>query len=126
MIGADVLDALWAKIEPIAFITRDQFARGLERWDVEVMRTNDGEIALVGLTQGSEFHLESFGAGIPMTPKMISARFNPIMERHGCVTTRTPIDGADRQHRFNRAFGFQEIWRDEFFVHYRKDKPCQS
>lgn len=122
MIEPDVLDALWAKIEPVAFIGRDQFACGLESWDIEVMRTDDGQIALVALTQGSEFHLESFGAGIPITPSMIRARFDPIMERHGCVTTRTPIEGADRQHRFNKAFGFKEVGMDEFFTFYRLDK----
>lgn len=125
MIDTDVIEALWAKIEPIAFITHDHFARGLEDWDIEVMRTADGQVALVAMTQGSEFHLESFGAGIPITTSMIKARFDPIMKRHGYVTTTTPIDGMDRQHRFNRAFGFQEVGRDEFFVHYRKDATCQ-
>jgi hypothetical protein len=126
MTDIDVIDALWAKIEPIAFITRDQFARGLEDWNIEVMRAADGELALVAMTQGSEFHLDSFGKGIPITPKMINERFEPLMKRYGCVTTRTPIEGEDRQHRFNRAFGFKEVGRDEFFVHYRKDAPCRS
>lgn len=123
MIDADVLEALWARIEPIAFITRDQFARGLDEWDIETMRV-DGRPALIALTQGSEFHLESFGAGIRITPSMIWARFGPILERHGCVTTRTPKEGAARQHRFNRAFGFRPTGEDEFFVHYRLDKSC--
>lgn len=121
----DVIDALWAKIEPVAYMTRSEFARGLEDWDIEVMRTPDRGIALVALTQGSEFHLESFGAGIPITPSMIRARFDPIIQRHGCVTTRTPINGADRQHRFNRAFGFRPVGEDEFFVHYKWEPPCR-
>jgi hypothetical protein len=124
MIEVDVIDALWGKIEPIVFITRDQFARGIDDWEIEVMRV-DGQIALIALVQGSEFHLESFGACVPITPKMIKARFDPIMAKHGCVTTRTPIDGMDRQHRFNKAFGFREVGRCEFFVHYRKDATCQ-
>ena len=123
MIEADVLDALWSKIEPIVFITRDQFARGLDEWDIEVMRTEEGDLALVALVQGSEFHLESFGKGIQITPAMIQARFQPIMERYGCVTTRTPHD-AHRQHRFNKAFGFKVVGRDEFFTHYRIDQKC--
>lgn len=121
MIDADVVDALWAKIEPVAFITREEFASGLDQWEVEVLRTPDGEIGLVAMTQGSEFHLESFGAGIPITPRMIRERLTPIMRGHGCVTTRTP-HGAERQHRFNKAFGFQVVGEDEFFIFYRLEK----
>jgi hypothetical protein len=121
----DVIDALWAKIEPICFITKEQFALGLEDWDIETMRV-DGRLALVALTQGPEFHLESFGEGVPITPKMIKQRFAPLLERYGCVTTTTPIEGMDRQHRFNRAFGFKEVGRTEFMIHYRLEKSCPS
>lgn len=122
MIDTDVLDALWAEIEPIVFITKGQFSRGLDDWDVEVMRDGEGKPALVALTQGTEFHLASFGAGIPITRAMMRARLDPILERHGCVTTSTPKDGMDRQHRFNRAFGFKVAGESEFFVHYRLEQ----
>lgn len=125
MMAPDVLDALWAKIEPIAYITKEQFTDGLKHWDIEVMRTGDGRIAFVTLTQDHEFHFESFGSSIPITPKMIKTRLDPIMEKYGCVTTTTPKDGMERQHRFNRAFGFRVVSEDEIFVHYRKDKPCR-
>lgn len=120
----EVIDALWAKIEPIAFITRDQFARGLDDWDVEVVHAGD-EIAWVVMTQGPEIHFETFNLGLPITKSMIMERLEPLMEKHGFVTTRTPKLGTNRQHRFNKAFGFKVVGDDEFFVHYRKDASCQ-
>lgn len=122
--NSDVADALWTQIEPDVYITRDQFMRGLAEWDVEPVEIN-GELAFAGLTKGPEFHFASFETGAPITLAMIRTRLGAIMDRHGYVTTRTPKEGADRQHRFNQAFGFQVAGEDEFFVHYRKDdKPC--
>lgn len=123
MIEPDVIDALWEKIEDIAFITREQFARGLNDWDIEVVRGDEG-IAFVTMTQGPEFHFESFGSGALITRAMIMARLNPIIARHGYVTTKTPKDMAPRQHRFNKAFGFRVVGEDDIFTHYRFD-TCQ-
>lgn len=123
MTDPDVVDALWAKIEPVVFITRDQFARGLDDWEIEVVRDDKDEIGFVVLVQGAEIHFESFGSGIPITQRMIRERLAPIMRGHGYVTTRTPKD-AERQHRFNRAFGFEAVGEDEFYVFYRMDKKC--
>tara|TARA_R110000868_G_scaffold155074_2_gene381535 strand:- start:277 stop:642 length:366 start_codon:yes stop_codon:yes gene_type:complete len=119
-----VLDLLWAQIEPTAYITRDQFARGLDEWEIEPVTIN-GELSFAALVRGAEFHFASFGTGARITMGMIRSRLAPIMDRHGFVTTRTPKAGADRQHRFNRAFGFQVECESEFFVHYRMDKKCQ-
>ncbi|MGD0109688.1 MAG: hypothetical protein ABSC06_37535 [Rhodopila sp.] len=118
----EVIDALWAQIEPFVYITRAQFASGLEQWDIEVVRTDDGRIAFVTLIQGPEFHFASFDTGTPVTRGLIRSLFAPILERHGYVTTRTPREGAERQHRFNRLLGFRVDGESEFLTHYRLDR----
>jgi hypothetical protein len=124
MMDAEVIDRLWDQMEPTVYITRDQFVRGLADWDVEAVRV-DGKLAFAALVKGPEFHFASFETGAPIRMAMIRSRLDPIIERHGYVTTRTPIAGADRQHRFNRAFGFEVFGQDEFFLHYKKDRSCR-
>lgn len=119
---ADIVDRLWAQIESVVFITRDQFARGLERWEIEPVEIG-GELAFVGLTQGPEFHFASFDTGARITSEMIRSRLTAIMDRHGFVTTTTPKD-EPRQHRLNRRLGFVATGENEFFVSYRLDKKC--
>lgn len=123
MTNAAVIDALWAQIEPTAYITRDQFARGLDAWEVEPVEV-DGELAFAALTQGAEFHFTTFGTGRPISLAMIRARLEPILARHGFVTTRTP-KGESRQHRFNKLIGFKAVGESEFFVNYRLDPKCR-
>jgi hypothetical protein len=120
----DVIDRLWEQIEPVVYITREQFVRGLAEWDIEAIRI-DGDLAFVALTKGPEFHFASFDTGAPISRAMIRSRLDPIIERHGFVMTRTPKEGADRQHRFNRAFGFHTTGENEFFIMYRLDKKCR-
>lgn len=120
-----VFDALWEQIEPTVFITREQFLRGLEVWAIDPVII-DGELAFVALTQGPEFHFASFDTGATITRTMIWSRLDAIMDQYGFVTTRTPKEGANRQHRINKALGFKEIESDEFLVTYRLDAPCRS
>lgn len=115
----DVLDRLWEQIEPTVFISKNEWLDGLVGWDIESVEIA-GELAFAVLTNGPEFHFASFGTGVQISRAMIRARLDPIIARHGFVTTRTPKEGADRQHRFNLAFGFQVIDEDEFFVVYKK------
>lgn len=124
MMDTEVVDALWAQTEPVVFISREQWVRELADWDIEAVRI-DGRLAFAALTRGPEFHFASFNTGAPITMGMIRSRLDPIIERHGFVTTRTPKDGADRQHRFNRAFGFLVSGESEFFIDYRLDKKCR-
>ncbi len=115
---------LWAQIEPDVYITRDQFVRGLADWDIEPVLIQGG-LAFAGLSRGTEFHLVKLDAKRWITLQMLWGLLNPIMERHGFVTTRTPKEDA-RQHRFNLSFGFYVTGEDEFCVHYRLDpKKCQ-
>lgn len=122
----DLAERLWEQIEPTVFIGREQFFRGLAEWDMEAVLIGDA-LAFVALTRGPEFHFASFGTGAPISLRMIRERLDPIIEAHGFVTTRTPREGADRQHRFNRALGFRQSGEDEFFLTYRMEAmTCQS
>jgi hypothetical protein len=123
MISETLIDALWAQIEPFAYITREQFARGLDAWEVEPVEI-DGRLAFATLVRGPEFHFTSFETGARVPVATIWARVEPIMARYGFVTTRTPKD-EPRQHRFNKLLGFRPIGEDEFCVHYRLESPCQ-
>lgn len=124
MIDAEVVDALWGQIEPIAYITRDQFVRGLADWSIESARFCD-RLAFVFLARGPEFHFASFDTGATVTLKMIRSHLDPIMETHGYAMTRTPKDGFEREHRFNRAFGFKVCGEDEFFTLYKLEPKCR-
>lgn len=119
----EVVDALWAQIELIVFITREQFTRALSEWEIEPVEI-DGRLAFAAITKGPEFHFASFDTGASISLAMIRARIEPILDRHGFVTTRTPRSEA-RQHRFNKRFGFRITGADEFFTHFRMDRPCQ-
>lgn len=118
-----LLDHIWEQMEPTVFITREEFERDLERWDIEPVEVN-GKVAFAAFTNGAEFHYATFGTGARITRTMIWSRLNPILDRHGFVTTRTPLDDV-RQQRLNRALGFVETGADEFFLHFRMDKQCQ-
>ncbi len=120
----NVLDRLWEQVEPTVFIGKDEWLAGLAGWDIEAVEI-DGKLAFSSLVRGHEFHFASFNTGAKITRDMIRARLDPIIEKHGYVTTKTPKDGADRQHRFNRAFGFHVIGEDEFFIMYRMERKCR-
>lgn len=119
----EVTDLLWAQVEPIVFITREQFDRALEACEIEPVEI-DGVLAFAALTKGAEFHFASFDTGARITRAMIWDRLNPILERHGHATTRTPKDDT-RQQRLNKLLGFRAIGADEFFVHYRMERACR-
>jgi hypothetical protein len=116
----DVIDRLWAQIEPDVYITREQFVRGLVDWDIEAIRI-DGELAFVTLTRGPEFHYTSFGVG-KISIAMIRLWLAPILDLHGYATTRT-LKSEPRQHRLNLRLGCTVTGEDEFTIHYRLDRP---
>lgn len=120
----DLLDMIWQQAEPLVFITREEFMANLDEWEIEPVEV-DGEVAFILLRKGPEFHFISFNTGRPLTLKMGRSWLEPMLARHGHVTTRTPRH-AERQHRFNRLVGFRPIGESEFFVHYRLDQPCPS
>lgn len=122
--SGDLMDRIWAQLEPIVFITRAQFERGLEGWEIEPVEI-EGELAFATFSKGPEFHFTSFDTGHLITREMIHTRLRVIIDRHGYATTRTPRDESPRQHRLNKRLGFHVESESEFFIHYRLDGPCQ-
>lgn len=120
---SEVMDALWKQAEPKVYISRSEYEASFDGWDIEPLYVG-GRLAFAALTKGPEFHYASFETGARITRNMIWSRLDRIREEHGYVTTRTPIEGYDSQHRINRMLGFRETERDEFTVHYRMDRPC--
>jgi hypothetical protein len=119
-VDAEVLDRLWAEVEPSVFITRAQWEQGLAEWDIQAIHAEDGRLAFVVLTRGPEIHYKSFGVE-PMSLAMLRRWGTPLLERYGHVVTRTSKDDL-RQQRVNRRLGAVEVDSDEFFITFRWDK----
>lgn len=113
----EIADLLWKDASEILFISKDEFLRGLEGWEVEPVEF-EGKPAFAVLTKGPEFHFQSFGTGQPISMKMIRERLQKIIDAHGYALTRTPKIDV-RQHVFNLAFGFTLVGQDEYDRHYR-------
>lgn len=113
-------DRLWEKAAETLFISKEQFLRNLEGWDIEQVEI-EGELAGVVLSKGAEIHFQSFGTGHPITGKMLWERLNKVIDQHGYAMTRTPKDDA-RQNRFNLRFGFKVVGEDEYDFLYRIDR----
>lgn len=113
----EVIDRLWAEIEPVTFITRAQFETGLEAWKIEPVVV-DGVLAFAWMSRGPEIHFASFQTGARVTREMLKARRASILAEYGHIVTRTPKDDVCMQ-RINRMLGFKVEREDEFFVHFR-------
>lgn len=118
-----IIDKLWKQLEPIVFITRGQFERGLEAWEIESVEI-DGEPAFAVLRNGPEIHWAIFETGTPLTMAMMRDWINPTLDRYGFAVTRTSKEDL-RQQRINRRMGCYATGEDEHFIHYRLDHdPC--
>lgn len=112
-----LIDRLWAKAEPILYVTREKFEKDLEGWDIQPVYIA-GDLAFITKVKGPEFHFHSLDTRHAITRTMIRDFLRPIIAKHGYAETKTPHED-ERQHRFNRIFGFEAVGRDEFDVHYR-------
>jgi len=115
-----IKDLLWAQVEPQIYITREQYFGRLEGADIQGHEV-DGVLVGITITHGSEFHFTTLGSSWSLTRADIRRHLVPILERHGCVTTRVPHEDI-RQQRFNRILGFQSVGEDEFYVHMKLEK----
>jgi hypothetical protein len=115
-----VIELMWRQAEPQVFITRDEFIKSLDGWEIEPIHVGDILGGAV-LTRGPELHFATFGTKTSATMTIIRPRLEAIIAAHGFVRTRTPKD-ATRQHRFNRLIGFEVEGEDEFYIHYRLEK----
>ena len=111
----DLTDRIWAAVEPSIYLTKEEYLAGLEGWEI-TPHVIDGETIGAVLVKGTELHFVTWGKW-GLRREDIRHYLNPILHKHGVVTTRTPVDSL-RQQRFNRVLGFVETGRSEFFVYF--------
>ena len=114
-------DILWDSVKEFLFISKDEYLAQLDGWDIQPVEMN-GDLIAITVTKGPQFHIHSMGVARVVTRKMLWDFIGPIVDAHGYAETRTPIDD-ERQHRFNRAFGFVEAGRTEFDTIFRIERP---
>lgn len=116
----NLIDTLWRDVSAKLFITREQFDRDMEGWDVQPIEL-DGETVGIALRKGPEFHFRSLRTGRHLTRQLLRDLLRPQLEQYGYVTTRTPKDEA-RQRRFNETVGFKVVGEDKFDIHYKLER----
>lgn len=115
-----LINALWDHVEPMMFITKEEFVASLGGWAIEGFE-KDGRLNLITLTKGPEFHFFTLGDGNRFSMKEVRGFLQPIIDRHGFVRTKTQKDDL-RQQRFNRLIGFEAEGESEFSIHYKMEK----
>lgn len=112
-----LVDRLWEKAEPMAFIPKKDFVKALKNWDIRPIVEDGVLIAIVG-EDGPHMHFETTGSGKPIPRRVVIDILQRIIDRHGYAVTKTPKE-EERQHRFNRLIGFEVTGEDEYDVHYK-------
>lgn len=115
-----LIDQLWELAEPTLYITKDEFVKSLEGWEIEPIEI-DGVVALITMTKGALFHFVSMKTGKPFSMKVVRGTIGRVIEQHGYAETRTPKDDV-RMHRFNNRLGFKAIGEDALDTHFRIER----
>lgn len=115
----EILDRVWAEVEPKVFISKETFLNNLDGWEIIPIHI-ESELAFVFMVKENALHFHTMGTGHKMTMAIIRQVFQPILDKYGFVTTRTPKEET-RQHRFNAVMGWKVIGEDEYDIIYRID-----
>lgn len=116
----DLRDLLWERAEPSLYLTKAEFLASLDGWTIEGVSL-DHKLRWITVQRGPEFHFESVGETRPMPRRLIDEFLRKIIDRHGFALTKTPKSN-ERQHRFNRLYGFRVVGEDEFDTHFQIDR----
>ena len=119
MAGMDLVGALWEH-SPL-FVSREEFERTLDGWTLEPVHDAAGEVAVIFVVKGPEFHFCKLDETYQATREILRRYPGELIARHGYALTRTPKEDR-RQRRFNERLGFYAVGEDEHDVHYRIDK----
>lgn len=124
---AALIDRLWE--ESPLFLSRAEFARTLQGWEVHAVDGPSGLGAIV-ITKGPEFHFQPCATDFQVTRDHLRRWPGELIARYGYALTRTPKDDA-RQCRFNARLGFKVVGEDGEFYEMRierqrvKEPSCQ-
>ena len=121
-----LIDRLYAKDSEVIYLTREEYGRRLEGWDIEPVEIN-GELAFAFLIRGPELHYNSFDTGHRIPLKRFVERLWKVVDQHGYLITRTPKDAVQQQ-KINRRLGFVVTGEDEYDIHFRLERraTCQQ
>ena len=108
------MEELWEAMRGIILLDRDEFERAFDGCEVEVFDR------FIRVNKGPEFHFVSRANG-SATKQDIRDCVQPIIDKYGHATTKTPIHDT-RQQSLNRRIGFIETSRDENNVFFRSEK----
>lgn len=103
------------------FMTREQFAKSLDGWTIDPVLRDDGNISLIFVSRGPEFHFAKFGTDLQASRDLLKKYPGELIAQHGYALTKTPKTDT-RQIRFNERLGFCRVGEDEFDIHYRIDQ----
>jgi hypothetical protein len=115
----DIIGRLW-ETSPL-FLTREEFERSLDGWEIDPVYGVSGEVIGVFLVKGPDFHYAKFDPNYQVGRDILRRYPGELITRHGYATTKTPKDDT-RQQRFNERLGFYRMGEDEYDVLYRIDK----
>lgn len=122
MTQREIIDELlWqqASADALFMMPREEYLAAMHEYDLEAI-DHEGEPWIAFLHKGPEFHFSTLQRR-PISMKLARAMVQPIIDKHGYATTKTPKED-ERQQRFNALFGFDKIGEDEFFIHYRIER----
>jgi len=108
-------DVIWDSVKYEIFCTKDEFLENLKQYEVFALH-RDGVLAGLWMTKGAEFHIYPMGGSYTMAD--IRNVIQPLIDRYGYATTKTPLSDK-RQQRFNRRLGFVQIGEDDVYVTYK-------
>lgn len=116
----ELIELLWGDAKEVLFITKDQYVWSLFGWEITPHEV-EGVLAGITLTKGSEFHFVTLGEKWSLTRADVRRYLQPIIDSHGCVTTKTPKEDT-RQSRFNKILGFVVTGEDEYYTHFKLEQ----
>ena len=82
----------------------------LDGWECHVAQRNGQDVAMV-IVRGCEVHMASLTDKGAISRKNVLQFLTPILDKHGMVTTRTPLSVTDD--RLRDKLGFIKTWSDD-------------
>lgn len=113
----ELIDLLWKKAEPMAFIPKEQFVEAMNDWHIYPVVEKNTLIAIVG-ENGPHIHFEVTGTGKPIPRRIVAKVLQGIIDKHGYAVTKTPKEET-RQRKFNELIGFKMVGEDEYDILYK-------